>query len=188
MEVVSLDDKALAQVDFGQFDSILIGIFALRTRPILAQRLAEIHDWVREGGNLVTLYHRPWDNWKPETSALAPLTIGKPSLRWRVTDENAKITHLVPDHPLLNALNTITEEDWQGWQKERGLYFASDWDNAYTPLLSMADPDEQPLKGSLLSGTFGKGRHTHTSLILHYQLEKLVPGAYRLLANLLNPG
>lgn len=188
MDVVSFDDRALAQADFSQFDSILIGIFALRTRPILARRLGEIHDWVREGGNLVTLYHRPWDNWHPDKSALAPLTIGKPSLRWRVTDEKAKITHLVPEHPLLNALNTITQEDWQGWQKERGLYFVSDWDDAYTPLLSMADPDEQPLKGALLSGKFGKGRHTHTSLVLHYQLEKLVPGAYRLLANLLNPG
>jgi hypothetical protein len=104
-----------------------------------------------------------------------------------VTDEKAQITHLVPEHPLLNAPNTITDADWHGWQKERGLYFASNWDAAYTPLLSMADPDEQPQKGALLSGAFGKGRHTHTSLILHYQLEKLVPGAYRLMANLLNP-
>ena len=139
------------------------------------------------GGNLVTLYHRPWDNWQIDKTPLAPITIGKPSLRWRVTDENAKIAHLLPDHPLLNFPNKITQADWQDWQKERGLYFASNWDSQYTPLLSMADTNEKALDGSLLSGKFGKGRHTHTSLILHYQLEKLVPGAYRLLANLLNP-
>ena len=186
-EVTNLTNEALEHVDFSEFDSILIGIFAFRTRPILGQRLQDLHRWVYEGGNLVTLYHRPWDNWNVEKTALAPLTIGKPSLRWRVTNQHAEVTHLVPDHPLLNSPNKITKADWQDWHKERGLYFASKWDAHYTPLLSMADPDEQPLEGSLLSGTFGKGRHTHTSLILHYQVEKLVPGAYRILANLLNP-
>ena len=187
MDVTSLDDKALEQADFSGFDSILVGVFAFRTRPALSDRLKSLHDWVRAGGNLVTLYHRPWDNWGANTTPLAPLTIGKPSLRWRVTDENAKVTCLDPAHPLLNTPNRISPEDWQGWQKERGLYFASDWDKTYTPLLAMADPGEEMLTGSLLSGRFGAGRHTHTSLILHHQMECLVPGAFRVMANLLNP-
>lgn len=186
IEIDTLGDAALEQTDFSNYDAILIGIFAFRTRPILDARLNALHDWVRDGGNLVTLYHRPWDNWDENHTALAPLKIGKPSLRWRVTDQNAEVTPLEPNHPLLNHPNKITEQDWAGWHKERGLYFAASWDDAYTPLLSMADPDEQPLTGSLLTGKFGKGTHTHTSLILHHQLDKLVPGAYRLLANLLD--
>jgi hypothetical protein len=187
MKIISLDDRALEQTDFSEFDSLLVGVFAFRTRPVLARKLNALYDWVRSGGNLVTLYHRPWDNWDPQNTPPAYLKIGKPSLRWRITDENAKVTHLDPNHPLLNTPNKITQDDWMGWQKERGLYFAAEWAPDYTPLLSMADPDEAPLEGALLSAKIGKGRHTHTSLILHYQLEKLVPGAYRILANMLNP-
>ncbi len=51
----------------------------------------------------------------------------------------------------------------------------------------MADPGEAPLQGALLSGDIGKGRHVHTSLILHHQMEMLVPGAFRLMANLVTP-
>lgn len=187
VEVTDIDDKTLAAGDFSAFDSIVVGIFAFRTRPALAAQLSAVHNWVETGGNLVTLYHRPWDNWDPSGTAPGFLEIGKPSLRWRVTDQNAVVTYLDPDHALLNAPNNIGPDDWAGWHKERGLYFAAKWDDAYTPLLSMADPDEDPHQGSLLSGRFGAGRHTHTSLILHHQMEKLVPGAFRLMANLLAP-
>lgn len=185
--VTSLGPDALENSDFAAFDSLLVGIFAFGSRPDLPAQLPKLHDWVRAGGNLVTLYHRPWDNWQPDTTALAHLEIGSPSLRWRVTDERAEVTHLDPAHPLLTSPNPIGPKDWADWNKERGLYFARAWDEAYTPLLSMADPDEAPHTGSLLSGRFGKGRHTHTSLILHHQMEHLVPGAFRLMANLLAP-
>ena len=94
---------------------------------------------------------------------------------------------LLPDHPLLAGPNRIDAADWGGWDKERGLYFASRWDDVYEPLLAMHDVDEQPLKGALVSGVIGKGRHTHTSLVLHHQMDKLVPGAFRLMANLVQP-
>lgn len=181
-----ISDEQLQRGDFSEFDTILIGVFGFRTRPMLSARLNDVHKWVHDGGNLVTLYHRPWDNWDVENTALAPITIGKPSLRWRVTNQNAHVTTLLPDHVLLNYPNRISDEDWAGWDKERGLYFASSWDPQYDALLSMADNAEDQLHGSVLTGRFGKGRHTHTSLILHHQLDQLVPGAFRLMANLLN--
>lgn len=187
LPIVSLDAQAIGGARFEDFDSILIGIFAFRANPALANRLGDLHSWVRDGGNLVTLYHRPWDNWDPERTALARLEIGKPSIRWRVTDQNAAVTHLLPEHPLLNIPNVIGQDDWQEWHKERGLYFAKSWDAAYGSLLAMSDEGEAPLRGALLTGDFGKGRHSHTSLILHHQVEHLVPGAFRLLANLLLP-
>ncbi|MCJ8322418.1 MAG: PIG-L family deacetylase [Rhizobiales bacterium] len=186
VEVDSLTSADVSKVDFSLYDSILIGIFAFRTCAALEARLDELHQWVETGGNLVTLYHRPWDNWDVDHTAPAFLQIGKPSLRWRVTDQNAVVTHLQPAHKLLNVPNKIGAADWQDWNKERGLYFASKWDAKYTPLLQMADPGEEPHQGILLSANIGKGRHTHTSLILHHQVEYLVPGAFRLLANLLH--
>lgn len=178
----ALDDGALERLD-----TLVIGIFAFRTRPDLAAAVGRIHAWIRAGGHLVTFYHRPWDGWDPEATPPAFLRIGQPSLRWRVTDQAAAVEVLLPDHPLLTRPNRIGPTDWEGWQKERGLYFAAAWDEAYRPLLSMADPGEAPLQGALLSAAVGRGRHTHTSLVLHTQMDRLVPGAFRLMANLVQP-
>ncbi len=187
VNVTELDDQQInsAQI-LEQFDTVVIGIFAVRTRPVLFQNIAHIHRWVENGGHLLTLYHRPRDNWDPHTVTPRYLEIGQPSLRFRVTDEQADVTHLLPDHPLLNVPNKITSVDWKQWHKERGLYFAKKWHDDYQALLSMSDPDERPLTGGLLSAKIGQGRHTHTSLILHHQMTQLVPGSFRLMANLLN--
>ena len=108
-------------------------------------------------------------------------------MRWRVTDEAAAVTVLAPDHPVLARPNAIGPADWQGWVKERGLYFAADWDPAYRPLVEMADAGETPLRGGLVTADIGRGRHTHVSLNVFHQLDALVPGAFRLLANLVAP-
>ncbi|WP_308916583.1 PIG-L family deacetylase [Jannaschia sp. LMIT008] len=184
-DVVEADD-ALLDAGLPGVDTLVLGIFALRFRPGLSARMRAISDWVRAGGTLVTLYHRPWDDWDP-TAMPARLEIGQPSLRWRVTDPEAAVTHLAPDHPVLTGPNPIGPDDWAGWDKERGLYFASSWDGAYRPLLSMSDPGEAPLEGALVSGDVGRGRHAHCALILHHQMERLVPGAFRLMANLCAP-
>lgn len=184
---VELLDAAALQGDLGQYDTIVVGIFAYGCRPDLLAANRRIKDYVRPGGNLVTLYHRPWDNWDPASVPPRRLKIGQPSLRWRVTDPAAVVSHLAPDHPLLNTPNRISEADWADWVKERGLYFAAEWDDAYTPLLAMADPGEAPHRGALLAARIGKGQHVHVALILHYQMDFLVPGAFRLIANLIAP-
>ncbi|CUX56032.1 PIG-L family deacetylase [Agrobacterium genomosp. 13] len=186
LDVTELDAEALGR-DLSSFTTIVVGIFAFGIRRDLAAATEKLHRFVEEGGHLVTLYHRPTDGWNPETTPVRRLEIGKPSLRWRVTDPRAEVTVLAPDHPLLVGPNVIDAADWAGWDKERGLYFASRWDDIYEPLLAMHDVDEQPLKGALVSGVIGKGRHTHTSLVLHHQMDKLVPGAFRLMANLVQP-
>ena len=184
LPVRELEDSELAQDDtFAQIDTLVIGLFAMRSRPALRKSMPAIHRWIERGGHLLTLYHRPWDAWDPDTVPPRRLEIGQPSLRYRVTDEQAKITVLQAGHPLLNFPNVIAADDWAGWHKERGLYFARSWDAAYLPLLSMSDPDEEPHHGALLSADIGRGRHVHTSLIVHHQAEQLVPGAFRLLAN-----
>lgn len=179
-----LDAEALSG-SLAEFDTIVVGIFAYGARPDLAAATSRLNDWVEKGGHLVTLYHRPSDGWAPDATPPRRLVIGSPSLRWRVTDPAADVAILDQGHPLLTGPNVITQDDFAGWDKERGLYFASDWDPAYQPLLAMHDEGEAPLKGSLLSATIGKGRHTHTSLVLHHQLDHLVPGAFRIMANLL---
>ena len=182
--VLAADDLTNAD-SLAPFDSLIIGVFAVKMHLGLTGALPLIHDWIHSGGTLLSLYHRPWDDWNPDRVPPYRLVIGQPSLRWRVTDEAAPITELSPGHDLLTTPNRISSADWEGWHKERGLYFARSWDAAYVPLLSMSDPGEDPLLGALLAADIGTGRHVHTSLVLHYQMEKLVPGAYRLMANLI---
>ncbi|MEO1552021.1 MAG: PIG-L family deacetylase, partial [Pseudomonadota bacterium] len=182
-DVTPLSDTDLTrEAALSQFDAIVVGIFAMRFRPGLRAAVPALHRWTDAGGTLVTLYHRPWDNWDPDSTPPRRLEIGQPSLRWRVTDEAADVTQMC-DNPILLGPNPITAADWDGWVKERGLYFAKSWDPAYTALLSLSDTGEAPLHGALLVADIGRGRHIHTSLILHHQMEHLVPGAFRLMAN-----
>lgn len=187
VDVVELSPTDVERGAYRDLKTIVVGIFAFGRRKDLAAAVPALHEWVKKGGHLVTLYHRPSDGWNPETVPPAFLKIGSPSIRFRVTDANSEVDILEPDHPLLNYPNKIGPEDWANWDKERGLYFASEWDEAYKPLLAMSDAGEDKLKGSLVSAEIGEGRHTHTSLVLHHQLDKLVPGAFRLLANLVQP-
>lgn len=184
-DVTMLDHLAPGQ-DLSRFTTLVVGIVAYGTRPDLVAAIPALHRFVEAGGHLVTLYQRPDQGWG-EGVPPRPLKVGTPSLRWRVTDPAAAVTMLQPDHPLLAGPNRIGPQDWAGWDKERGLYFAAQWDDAYEPLLSLSDAGEAPLTGALLSGAIGKGRHSHVSLVLHHQLDRLVPGAFRLLANLVQP-
>jgi len=187
VNVELLDEDDLAFGDLSVYDTIVVGIRAYRTRPDLAAANSRLLEYVRNGGNLVVQYHQPGDNWNAASTAPYYLRIGSPSFNWRVTDENAEVRTLQPNHPVLNTPNVIGPEDWAGWIKERGLYFPSEWAPEFTPLLSMNDEGEQPLNGSLLVANYGKGRYIYTSLILYYELEQRVPGAYRLFANLITP-
>lgn len=187
VSVEPLDAAVLATGDLGAYDTIIVGVYAYGMRADLSAARGRLRDYVEAGGNLVTLYHRPWDNWDPELTPPRYLKVGQPSLRWRITDPNAAVSVLAPDHPLLHTPNEIGAADWAGWVKERGLYFAADWADDYMPLLAMSDPGEAPLNGALLAADIGRGRHVHAALILHYQMEFLVPGAFRLLANLIAP-
>ncbi|WP_322895377.1 MULTISPECIES: PIG-L family deacetylase [unclassified Yoonia] len=186
LDVTLLDDIA-PQEDFAAYTTVLIGVVAYGNRPDLNAATNRLHAFVENGGHLVTLYQRPDQGWDSATTPPRRLKIGTPSLRWRVTNPAAEVTILDPDHPLLTAPNVITPADFDGWDKERGLYFAADWDTAYIPLLAMSDADETPLKGALVSAPIGKGRHTHTSLVLHHQMDRMVPGAFRLMCNLIQP-
>ena len=182
-----IDDETLAHGNLARFTTLLVGIFGFGQRPAARRHRDRIITWTHEGGSLVTMYHRPEDGWEEGRTPPLWMMPGRPSLRWRVTDPAAPVSLLAPDHPLLTTPNIIIPSDWDGWVRERGLYFASGWDPAYVPLLELCDPGETLLRGALLAAPFGAGRHVHVALALHHQFRALVPGAFRLLANLVAP-
>jgi len=180
--VERLDDAILSSGDLERYAVIVVGIRAFNSRPSVLRAHSRLMRYVEQGGRLVVQYHTH-STWDPLPGPIGPypLELG----RGRVTDETAAVNAIDPDHRLLQAPNRLTPADFSGWVQERGLYFGETWDERYTPLLTMADPDEEPLQGSLLVAPHGAGTYIYTGLSFFRQLPAGVPGAYRLLANLL---
>ena len=169
------------------FDAVVVGVRAFNVRTDLSvSALDALFAYVENGGTVVEQYNTPNELRNPR---LAPydLTLDRNLPAHRVTNENAPVTFLVPDHPAFNVPNKITAADFDGWVQERGLNFPSEWDkNRWTPLLACSDPGEAPLTSSLLVANHGKGHFVYTGLSFFRQLPVGVPGAYRLFANLLS--
>jgi LmbE family N-acetylglucosaminyl deacetylase len=179
IELVGPD--TLARGDLSRYDAIVVGSRAYETDPALVASNGRVLDYVRQGGLVVVQYQQyPFVN-----GNFAPykLSIARP--HDRVTDETAPVTPLDSASPVFHVPNEIGPADWQGWVQERGLYFAHDWDAAYTPLLETHDPSDAPLAGGLLVAQLGKGTYVYTGLAFFRELPAGVPGAYRLFANLL---
>ncbi len=112
---------------------MVIGVRAFNVRKGSCRTDGALLAFVEAGGNLIEQYNRPGNDLK--TDQLAPY-----SLRLsgdRVTDENAPMTFLAPDHPVLNTPNKITQADFEGWVQERGIYFPNQWDEHFTPILAV---------------------------------------------------
>ena len=118
----------------------------------------------------------------------APLPLSMKGMAERVVDEQAPVKLLDPANPLLAWPNQITSADFDGWFEERGHGFLDNWDPGYTALTETADPGQDPQRGGLLVAHRGKGTYIYVAFALYRQFPELVPGAYRLLANLLSAG
>jgi hypothetical protein len=105
-----------------------------------------------------------------------------------VTVEEAPVTFVNPRHPLLNVPNHVGPADFDGWIQERGLYFANPWDAKYETVLASHDPGETDKAGGLLFARVGQGAFVYTGYAFFRQLPAGVPGAYRLLENLVSAG
>ncbi len=186
-EVTLLSEEELARGDLAQYDAIVTGVRAYNVRPDLRASQQRLMDYVQGGGTLVVQYNvLPFGGEDPALGKLGPypLTVG----RGRVSVEEAPVTFPNPDHPLLSAPNHITAVDFEGWVQERGLYFASAWDQRYETLFESHDPGEAPLTGGTLVSRYGKGVYIFTAFSWFRQLPAGVPGAFRIFANFLSAG
>lgn len=181
--VALLSDDEIESGALSGFDAVVVGIRAYNTRPRLRALQPRFFDFVSAGGTMLVQYNTVEDALQDRLGPY-PFKIS----RDRVTVEGAPVRILHPEHPLLRAPNTIGAADFDGWVQERGLYFANPWDTSYTPLLSMNDPGESPMEGSLLAARYGKGTFIYTGISWFRQLPAGVPGAYRLFANLVGGG
>ncbi|WP_234400648.1 PIG-L family deacetylase [Virgibacillus senegalensis] len=184
MNITKIED--VATEDLTKYDTVVTGIRAYLSRDDLAEQNDKLLAYAENGGHVVVQYHKPGDNWNPDTTAPYPLTIGSPSIEWRVTDEASDYTILQPEHPLFNQPNQITEQDWEGWIQERGLYFPMEWDDNYETFLTMTDLDGDQFESGILLTDYGEGTYLYTNLVWYRQIQNLVPGGYRIFTNLIS--
>ena len=181
--VIDLTQDDLTPERLQRFDTVILGVRVYNTLERMRLLQPALHDYVQAGGTLIVQYNTGHDL-HVEAVAPYPLKIG----RDRVTEEDAAVRFLLPDHPALNVPNRITAADFEGWVQERGLYFAGEWDPRFEAVLSSNDQGEPPRDGGLLIARHGKGFFVYTGYSWFRQIPAGVPGAYRLLANLIALG
>jgi hypothetical protein len=181
VHVAFLSAADIAHADLSAYDVILLGVRTYAARPELANYNQRLLEFVRNGGTMIVQYNTPeFDhNFGPY-----PYTMGQEPEE--VTDEESRVTLLDPAHPLFNWPNRITEQDFRGWIEERGSKFLTTWDSRYTALVETHDPGQAPQRGGLLYTRYGKGIYVYNAYAFYRELPEGVPGAYRIMANLLS--
>ena len=180
-----LSGDALERGSLAGYKVIVIGPRAYEADSSLQRANPRLMQWLAAGGTLLIQYQQtPYVRGGFEP---LPLVIAGPTQN-RVTDETAPVTVLDPTSPALTTPNRIGPHDFDGWVQERGLDFPASWDPRWRPLLEMHDPDNPPLRSGLLVASVGKGTAIYTGLSFFRELPAMVPGAWRLFANLLAVG
>jgi LmbE family N-acetylglucosaminyl deacetylase len=182
--VTLLGEQDLAAGDLRRFDTIVTGTRAYAVRDDLKTYNRRLLDYVQQGGNLIVLYNT--QEFVP--NAYAPFPAQLTARAEEVSEEDSPVEILVPTDRVFTTPNRITLADFDGWVEQRGSKFFSEWDAAYKPMISTHDQGQAPQQGGWLTAVYGKGHYTYFAYAFHRQLPYGVPGAYRLLANLLSLG
>lgn len=182
-EVTILKPEEITTEKLQNFDVLMTGIRAYNVVNALAYKQKILLDFVQNGKTMIVQYNTLDDLVTKDMSPF-PLKIS----RDRVTEENAEVRFLAPNHPVLNYPNKITAADFKGWKQEQGLYYPNEWDANFTPILSANDQGEKPKNGALLVAKYGKGNYVYTGLSFFRELPEGVSGAFRLLANIIALG
>ena len=184
IDLTVLPAEKLASADLAGYGTIVLGIRTYDTQKNVAANNKKLLDYVSAGGTLIVQYDAGVGDFNSGHFTPFPATLS----RSRVSVEEAPVEILAPEDSVFHYPNQIMQRDFDGWVQERGLYFMSQWDDHFRPLLSSHDPGEQPLAGGLLRAQYGKGTYIYTGYAFFRQLPAGVPGAIRLYVNLLSAG
>ena len=162
------------------YDAVVLGVRAYAAHPELPGATARLLDFARSGGTVVVQY-----NTVEYTGADAPFPLSLGSNE-RVIEESDPVRLLDPASQALRWPNRLTPHDFDGWVEERGHGFMGEWASQYAAPTEVHDPGEDPQRGGLLIAPVGQGHYVYCAFALYRQLPEGVPGAYRLLANLIS--
>jgi LmbE family N-acetylglucosaminyl deacetylase len=177
-----LTEKDLTAANLRQYDVVMTGVRAYNTNEYWENAYPEIMKYIENGGNYVVQYNTA-SFLGPMKSSMSPYPLLV--TRNRITKEEAKPNFLQPNHVLFNHPNKISDKDFEDWIQERSIYTAETNDPHFEFPLGFSDPNESENKGNIAVTKYGKGQFIYTGLVFFREIPAGVPGAYRLLANLL---
>ena len=180
--VIEITQDQLNNEELAAFDVLIFGIRSYNTLLITDDQQKAVNDFAKNGGNVIVQYITSRRINRENDFSPYPMTIG----RGRVTEEDAEMVFINPNEPVLNAPNALKAPDFDFWVQERGLYFAESYDPHFRPVFKSHDTDEKDLDGSLIIADYGDGSYIYTGISFFRQLPAGVPGAYRLLGNLID--
>jgi hypothetical protein len=179
-----LQESDLKVSNLAKYDAVLTGVRAHNTVEYLSNAYAELMKYVDQGGNYVVQYNTQ-SNLGPMKSAMGPYSLN--ITRNRITKEEASPKFLI-DHALFHTPNEIGTSDFADWIQERSIYLAESSDSHFQFPLAFTDPGESEQKGNIAVAKYGKGQFIYTGLVFFRELPAGVPGAWRLMANILDSG
>jgi hypothetical protein len=183
INVTFLSAEDIAKGDLSSYDAIVLGIRAYATRPELRANNNRLLDYTKNGGTVIVQYQTgEYDH------NYAPYPLSLSSDPEKVVEENGEVSILSPNDPLLSWPNKITLADFQNWVEERGHGFMRTWDSHYIAPTEMHDVGQEPQNGGLIYGSYGKGTYIYMSYAFFRQMPEGVPGAFRIMANLVSAG
>ncbi|HEX4935128.1 MAG TPA: hypothetical protein VFV33_18215, partial [Gemmatimonadaceae bacterium] len=178
-----LEPALLSVVDLSRISAVLVGSGALAGEA-MAAAVPALQRYVERGGTLVILGGGD----EVARSALLPYPVTFDTLPRRVRDTSRPVQLTDPRERVLAWPNLVTAADFIGWDGEYAGNVPASVDPRYGTVLSIGDEGEEPTAGALLTARVGRGTVIFSALSLEGQIEAAVPGAARLLVNLLSVG
>ena len=166
-----------------RFDVIIVGIRAFNIHEWLTTKNELLNKFVEKGGHLIVQYLKS-NQVGSKKVKVGPYPFSISNVR--VTEEDAAVNVLLPNHPFVSYPNSIAKNDFGGWVQERSTYQADITGAPYDAIFGMNDTNEKQTSGSLVTAKYGKGNFTYVSMVLFRQLPAGVAGSYRLFANIIS--
>ena len=170
--------------NLAQFDAVVLGVRAYNVHPErMSAWYPELLAYAKQGGVVIVQYNTtpgPKPNELPH-----PLQVSHD----RVTDENAEVRILAPDHPVLNFPNKITAPRISpAGCRSAASIFPINGTRPGRRFSRATIPGEPPRDGGLLVTPVGEGWFVYTGYSWFRELPAGVPGAYRIFANMISLG
>ena len=181
-QIDQFEAAQFAKLDLSKYDVLIFGIRSFNIMPQLLDQRAKYLSFIQNGGNVIVCYQtNTFTKQEDRLIGPYPFTVSKE----RTTDENAKVEFNQGSNTVLKKPYLITDSNFSNWVQERGIYYASHFDTAYQSLFQIADFNESPQDGALISCKYGKGHFTYTGLSFFRQFPTAVKGAIELFVNLI---
>jgi hypothetical protein len=184
IDPVMLSDTDLQRGDLNSYDAIVLGVRTYTARPAIRAANSRLLDYVKAGGVVISQYQdATYDH------DYAPFPLSVPGDQGHtVVEEDAKVTILHYDDPVMTWPNVIGPADFDNWVEERGHGFPKSFGPQWTALTEVHDTDQDPQKGGLIYSQFGKGYYVYLAYAFFREMPEGVPGSFRIMANLLSLG